>query len=1014
MGTFLLTIDAGSTYVVDAPVLEVLVGGVVVSSLTIDSGYTPSTLSFDFAGTYPSSLSFRFNDGSAEGGRSITLNSVILNGQNINANLSLLSLNQNDSSNVDVVTTEPLFGEVELTLADLGTVTMQGDAAKNKLFGGTGVDIIDGAGDNDNIKGFDGNDQLHGGAGNDIIRGGNGNDILIGADDNDLLIGEDGDDQIHGGNGNDNLKGEIGNDTLNGGAGNDIVRGGTGADTLFGGAGNDVLRGEDDDDVIIGGAGLDLLEGGNGNDNLSGGDDNDTLRGGAGIDNLFGNSGNDRLFGDDGNDNLDGGAGNDLIDGGLGADTIQGGAGLDLVRAGDGDDTIDGGDDNDQLYGGLGDDTIQGGSGWDRVEGEDGADILNGGLGSDTVLGGAGIDTVYGDDGNDRVRGGEDNDFVYGGEGNDQVFGDAGDDQVWGGNGNDLVNGNEGNDILYGEAGLDKIFGHEGDDTIYGGADNDRIYGNDGSDVINGDDGADTLYAASVHETVTTTISQTVALFSEDFTTDTGIFTYSDGGFGGTDPGGDNANGTYNTNVGNIAVGALQVYLDGATNTTETNISGSWDATFNVAADSTNVQLNFAYHLWHRNANDTGEDVTAYVEIDGVRYGISPNDYIDEAYGAGGTTNTGWVNVSLNIADLSAGLHTISMGAIKNTKNRANEDSRIRFDDISMSGDQDTVYNGLKIMDNGANNIVNGGTGTDTIYGSSGYDTLNGGADNDVIYSGTTSNLNDAINQILTNNPGVVYNAQTDSFYQYVNTGVSWTAADAAASAATLSGMTGTGFLVNITSQAENDYIQSLISANSWIGAADLTGTDNYEWSGGPEAGTIITSSGTPTPGQYTNWDIGEPNDPTRDYAFIRNASGLWRDQTDGVNRRYVIEWDAEELYASTGLNILNGGDGADDLYGANGTDIFFFDNTNDVDNIFNFDTATGDQIDISSVLSYNPATDTISDFVQLTEAGGNTTIAVDADGTAGGSSFTDIALIDGVTGLDLNTMVTNGDLIVA
>jgi len=92
MSTFILTIDANSVYVTDAPVLEILVDGVVVSSLTIDASYNTSSYSFDFTGAYPSSLSFRFNDGSAEGGRSININNVGLNGKNINAHVSQTSL----------------------------------------------------------------------------------------------------------------------------------------------------------------------------------------------------------------------------------------------------------------------------------------------------------------------------------------------------------------------------------------------------------------------------------------------------------------------------------------------------------------------------------------------------------------------------------------------------------------------------------------------------------------------------------------------------------------------------------------------------------------------------------------------------------------------------------------------------------------------------------------------------------------------------------------------------------
>lgn len=1001
MGTFFITLDASSTYSADAPLLEILVDGVVVSTVLIDSSFMSSSFGLSFTGTYPSSLSLRFNDTSSESGRSVTINSVSINGMAVdNANLSTLSLNQNDSSDVNTSNISSYFGEEDLTLADLDTVTITGTAAAESLKGGASNDVIDGQDGNDNIKGFDGNDQISAGAGNDIVRGGNGDDVILGDDGNDNLRGEDGVDAIYGGSGMDYLDGGAGNDFLNGGADNDTLRGGLGDDTLHGGSGNDVLKAEDGNDTLIGGTGLDLLDGGTGNDLLSGGDDNDTLRGGAGQDILYGDDGNDRVFGEDGNDVLHGGAGTDLIEGGIGDDIAYGGTENDIIRGEDGNDTIYGEDGNDGLYGGNGDDVIDGGAGWDRVEGGEGNDTLNGGADSDTVLGDAGVDYVYGDDGHDRVRGGDGNDFVYGGEGNDQVFGDAGDDEVYGGNGNDIVNGNEGNDLLYGEAGLDKIFGHEGNDTIYGGDDNDRIYGNDGDDVINGDDGNDTLYAASVHEIVTVTetveevglrIASLNAGVSYNAETNS-FYQFVSGSFNWSTANSNALAATLtgltgvNGHLATVTSAAETTFIESLTGTSFAWVDGSDSATEGEWVYTSGAEAGTQYWTGGAGGSAVGGEYTNF-------YNGVPNDangsydyslflgsnYSGEIYAYTQTYNTNYV-VEWDAGDLSA---------------------------LALSSDE------FKVMDEGATNAVNGGDGADTIYGSAGTDVLNGDAGNDAIHSGTTQTIQEYIDDILFNNPNVFYSADTNSFYKYVAGTISHTDALAGASSQTLVGLeAATGYLATITTTTEQTFIGDNLVNNSdwaWVDGSDSATEGSFVYESGGLAGTALDAS--------LNWYGGSPastNQAGRDHVLLWDGGGdvlyAWADTSNA--RGYVVEWDATELYNLVGQNTLNGGDGQDDLYGANGSDIFYFDNTNDVDDVFNFDTATGDAIDVSSILSFNSGTDLITDFVQLTESGGNTTLAVDVDGTANGTNFVDIALIDGVTGLDVNTMLADGSLI--
>jgi Ca2+-binding RTX toxin-like protein len=130
-------------------------------------------------------------------------------------------------------------------------------------------------------------------------------------------------------------------------------------------------------------------------------------------------------------------------------------------------------------------------------------------------------------------------------------------------------------------------------------------------------------------------------------------------------------------------------------------------------------------------------------------------------------------------------------------------------------------------------------------------------------------------------------------------------------------------------------------------------------------------------------------------------------------------------IYGLLGNDILTGGGGNDLLVGGGGTDTLTGGAGSDrfqwqagelgtgTDAITDFTGgAGGDGLDISRLLSgFDPVSSALDDFVRLSEAAGNTTIEVDADG--GGDSFQTLAVIQGVTGLDADNMRTNGNLIV-
>ncbi|BBA34498.1 hemolysin-type calcium-binding region [Methylocaldum marinum] len=103
-----------------------------------------------------------------------------------------------------------------------------------------------------------------------------------------------------------------------------------------------------------------------------------------------------------------------------------------------------------------------------------------------------------------------------------------------------------------------------------------------------------------------------------------------------------------------------------------------------------------------------------------------------------------------------------------------------------------------------------------------------------------------------------------------------------------------------------------------------------------------------------------------------------------------------------------------DSVYaGTSGENVFTFDempNTSRVYKIENFN-GVEDVLDLSSLL--DPITSAITDFVQITDDGTDSFVAVDTDG--GGDSFVQIAMLTGVTGLtDEEALEAGGNLIAA
>ncbi|EJL96590.1 VCBS repeat-containing protein, partial [Pseudomonas sp. GM102] len=115
----------------------------------------------------------------------------------------------------------------------------------------------------------------------------------------------------------------------------------------------------------------------------------------------------------------------------------------------------------------------------------------------------------------------------------------------------------------------------------------------------------------------------------------------------------------------------------------------------------------------------------------------------------------------------------------------------------------------------------------------------------------------------------------------------------------------------------------------------------------------------------------------------------------------------ADALSGGDGNDILAGRGGEDTLSGGAGADMFAYLNAAEGgDTILDYNFAEGDALDLSALLSANfvSGISQASDFVQLAQSGSDITVKVDADGTANGANFADVAVLanTGTSGTDL------------
>ena len=190
-----------------------------------------------------------------------------------------------------------------------------------------------------------------------------------------------------------------------------------------------------------------------------------------------------------------------------------------------------------------------------------------------------------------------------------------------------------------------------------------------------------------------------------------------------------------------------------------------------------------------------------------------------------------------------------------------------------------------------------------------------------VNFTGTPSNIQNGLNSIVFNTTTDVdadiifivviteevsntyYNPANGHIYKFVAGRIPL--ADARAAALASSYEDEPGYLVTITSQDEQDFINGKTTAqNIWTGLTDNGSEGTWYWMDGPEAGTIIGSgtknSFVTVAGQYSNWCGGEPNEccSGEDYMVTNwNGGSCWNDYglpsfpNPASVRGYIVEY---------------------------------------------------------------------------------------------------------------------------
>jgi Lectin C-type domain/PEP-CTERM motif len=163
----------------------------------------------------------------------------------------------------------------------------------------------------------------------------------------------------------------------------------------------------------------------------------------------------------------------------------------------------------------------------------------------------------------------------------------------------------------------------------------------------------------------------------------------------------------------------------------------------------------------------------------------------------------------------------------------------------------------------------------------------------------------------------------TGEYFEYISTNESWNSAKADASTAVFNGTH--GHLAVILNAAENSFVTSLINNggghSAWLGATNIFDSahsqEDWTWLTGQTWVTSLSGNFN-TPGVYTNWSAGEPNNAVsaangfHEDALQIYANGTWNDLGGNdyhyQNPGYIIEYNVFKVPEPASILLLVAG----------------------------------------------------------------------------------------------------------
>jgi len=191
-------------------------------------------------------------------------------------------------------------------------------------------------------------------------------------------------------------------------------------------------------------------------------------------------------------------------------------------------------------------------------------------------------------------------------------------------------------------------------------------------------------YTLDVQNIVDATGSQVIPgesmefVYSDAWTFDAGTdgFAYADDTFSTNNP--SRADGSH-APAGGFSGGGLNVHL--GPGDAGSAMSGGWSRDFVVPAETT-ATVSLRYRLVMAPGYEPDEFAQAVLAVDGVRYGTAQNNSLVHITGAD-ANDTGWLQASFDIP-VTAGVHTLTIGAYNNKATAGDEMTDVFFDDVSL------------------------------------------------------------------------------------------------------------------------------------------------------------------------------------------------------------------------------------------------------------------------------------------------------------------------------------------